>query len=337
MRHVGRNGIRNRALGILAAAAALLAVPAAANASTISFDGTTVRYTAATRETNQLAIAVAGSDLFFSDAGAAAITDGDGSGGCSVSANTATCTLTSFVTTDVQLGGRNDTATASGNLAPITALRIDGGAGADTLAGGNGADLLLGGTGADHLDGNQGADSVFAGAGNDTLQWDPGDGSDVLEGQENRDTLRFNGSNINEQIELSANGPRVRMTRDVANVTLDADGIEAVSLASLGGADTTTVDDLTGTDVTDFTDDLAATGGGGDGAADQVIVNGTDGDDAITISGSTATGVDATGLAAAVHIRGQEPTDKLLVHTLHGTDSFNDDALEPGTILFSID
>ena len=36
--------------------------------------------------------------------------------------------------------------------------------------------------------------------------WDPGDGSDTIEGQSGKDTLGFNGSNVNENIDVSANG-----------------------------------------------------------------------------------------------------------------------------------
>lgn len=81
------------------------------------------------------------------------------------------------------------------------------------------------------------------------FKWDPGDGSDTVEGQGGQDTLAFNGSNAGEKIELSANGPRLRLTRDIAAVTLDADGIETVDLRTLGSPDSVTVDDLTGTDV----------------------------------------------------------------------------------------
>jgi hypothetical protein len=82
------------------------------------------------------------------------------------------------------------------------------------------------------------------GAGDDTFQWDPGDGSDIIEGQDGVDTMVFNGANIAEKVELSANGPRLRFTRYVANITMDTDGVESVVFNALGGADTTTVDDL---------------------------------------------------------------------------------------------
>ena len=91
------------------------------------------------------------------------------------------------------------------------------------------------------------------GAGDDTFVWNPGDGSDIVEGQDGNDTMQFNGANIDENIDLSANGSRLRLTRDVGNVTMDVNGVEKVNFNALGGADTITVNDLSGTDVTEST------------------------------------------------------------------------------------
>src|SRR5262249_17047826 len=72
---------------------------------------------------------------------------------------------------------RDDSFSATGNLAPRIQITVDGGTGNDTLLGSNGADTLRGGDGDDFIDGQQGNDVAFLGAGNDTFQWDPGDGS----------------------------------------------------------------------------------------------------------------------------------------------------------------
>ena len=98
--------------------------------------------------------------------------------------------------------------------------------------------------------------------------------------------MLFNGSNAGEQIDLSANGNRLRLHRDVGNVTMDTDGVENVDVNALGSADTVTVDDLSGTDVDDVTANLASSAGSGDGAADDVVVNGTEHRDVIKASGS---------------------------------------------------
>src|SRR5437762_6861321 len=91
---------------------------------------------------------------------------------------------------------------------------------------------------------------IFGGDGNDTFVWNPGDGSDTVEGQGGTDTLQFNGANIAEQIDISANGSRVRFTRDVASITMDLNGLEQINFTARGGADTITVGDLSGTGVT---------------------------------------------------------------------------------------
>src|ERR687894_2159073 len=110
----------------------------------------------------------------------------------------------------VNANGGDDSFAATGNLAALIDLTVDGGAGDDTLRGGNGADIMLGGDGTDFADGNQGDDVAFLGAGDDTFQWDPGDGSDVIEGQAGTDEMLFNGSNAGENMDVSANGGRVR-------------------------------------------------------------------------------------------------------------------------------
>ena len=109
--------------------------------------------------------------------------------------------------------------------------------------------------------GGRGNDVALLGNGNDTFVWNPGDGSDVVEGQAGTDTLLFNGANVNENIDISANGSRARLIRDVGNVTMDLNGVEHIQLAALGGADTVTVNDLTGTDVTQVAIDLAGDAG----------------------------------------------------------------------------
>ena len=54
-------------------------------------------------------------------------------------------------------------------------------------------------------------------------------------------------------MEASANGGRVRFTRDIANIVMDLNDVETIDAKALGGADTLTVNDLSGTDVTNVT------------------------------------------------------------------------------------
>ena len=100
--------------------------------------------------------------------------------------------------------------------------------------------------------------------------------------------MLFFGANIAENIDISANGGRVRFFRDVANVTMDLNDVEHIDFRALGGADNIVVGDLSGTDVTRSTSTCAAPNGGGDGAADTVTVNGTR-PTALTLSSSRAT------------------------------------------------
>jgi hypothetical protein len=170
------------------------------------------------------------------------------------------------------------------------------------------------------------------GAGDDTFIWDPGDGSDVVEGEHGIDTMRFNGANIAEQFDLSANGNRLRFFRDVGNITMDTNDVERVAVNALGGTDIVTVNDLTGTDVTKVNVDLAGNPGSGDGAADRVIAKGTAGDDKITVAGSAA-GIDVTGLATAISVAHSEAAnDRLEINTAAGNDKVDSSALAPGQI-----
>ena len=235
------------------------------------------------------------------------------------------------------LGG-SDRISATALAAQAISLTLDGGAGDDTIAGSPGVELLLGGDGNDSLDGNGGNDRALMGAGDDVFVWDPGDGSDVVEGEAGADTMRFNGANIAEQVDLSANGNRLRFFRTQANITMDTAGLERVDFNALGGADLVTVNDLTGTDVGNVNVDLASALGGaiGDGAADRVVVNGTNGNDAIDVSGN-ASAVAVAGPRALVAIQHQEPTDELAVDALGGSDDISAGTLPAQTIALILD
>src|SRR6266853_2384009 len=118
----------------------------------------------------------------------------------------------------LNINGGDDTFTAGNGLAALINLTVDGGAGNDTITGGDGNDTLLGGDGNDVIAGGRGNDTAQPGAGDDTFIWNPGDGSDVVDGQAGTDTLLFNGANVAETIDISANGGHARFTRDVANI-----------------------------------------------------------------------------------------------------------------------
>src|SRR5262249_11346499 len=150
----------------------------------------------------------------------------------------------------VNMNGGDDNFSASGDLADLIQLIVDGGTGNDTILGGNGDDTLLGGDGNDFIDGNQGSDTILLGAGDGTFQWDPGDGSDTVDGQDGNDTMIFNGANVDENFTLSAHNQRLRLSRDVGKITMDVDGTENIDLNTLGGVDNVTLNDLSTTAVT---------------------------------------------------------------------------------------
>ena len=126
------------------------------------------------------------------------------------------------------------------------------------------------------------------GAGDDTFVWDPGDGSDVVEGQDGADTMPSTGPAW----------PRTSTSRPTASgsgssatqgdITMDLNDTEFIDVQALGGADNAVVNNTTGTDLKRIAFDLEAAigGGAGDGAADSVTVNGTNDPDDIQITAS---------------------------------------------------
>ena len=226
----------------------------------------------------------------------------------------------------------------NGVFAITEATRIDGGNGDDHLIGGSGTQVFIGGRGDDVVDGNQGADSAVLDRGDDTFVWDQGDGSDVVEGGRGFDTMVFNGFGANENMAATANGGRVLFTRVQGNIVMDLDDIEAIDVRPLGGSDTVTVNDVTGTDLTRVDVDLAVAPGGstGDGLPDTVTVKGTSGDDTIAANASAAA-VEVSGLAAFVRItHADAASDTLVIDGLAGVDTVAVDPALAALILVSV-
>jgi Ca2+-binding RTX toxin-like protein len=208
-----------------------------------------------------------------------------------------------------------------------------------TINGGLGADILVGSEGDDLFNGGDGNDTALMGAGDDTFVWNPGDDNDTLEGQDGFDKMIFNGASIAEQINITANGGRVLFTRDIAAVTMDLNDVESIDFNARGGADRITVNDLSGTDVTEVNLNLESTPGSGAGdlSADSVIVFGANGDDVALVFGD-ATGTSVLGLAAQVNITGAESSlDRLTVNMLAGDDVVEASGLASGAIQLTAD
>ena len=224
--------------------------------------------------------------------------------------------------------GGDDVVDATSLGADGIQLTQNGGLGTDNLLGSEGDDLVVGG---------DGDDVALMGAGDDTFVWNPGDDNDTLEGQAGRDTMLFNGANVAENIDIAANGGRVRFFRNIANVTMDLNDVEAIDFNALGGADTIVVNDLSGTDMTQVDADLAVAGGGGDAQPDNVVVNATNGDDVILVSGD-ASGTSVLGLSSQVNMTGAEAAnDRLTVNALSGDDVVEASGLQAGAIQLTAD
>ncbi len=120
---------------------------------------------------------------------------------------------------------------------------------------------------------------------------------------------------------------------------MDLAGIEEIDLAALGGADRLTVNDVSGTDLTEI-QPVDLSGGPAqldDGAADQVVINGTDRADAITASGRQGK-VSVASLAATVDIANPNAAqDQLVINGLGGDDVIDGSGLTADSIGFRAD
>jgi len=223
------------------------------------------------------------------------------------------------------------------NGAIVEPTSISGGNGDDTLLGGSAIETIAGGPGDDFIDGNRANDIARMGPGKDTFRWDPGDASDVIEGEDGSDTLLFNGADAAENVTLSAAGERFTFFRNPGNITMDMNGVEAAVFNALGGGDTVTVNELASTDALNVQVSLASAQGGGDGQSDRVTVNGTAGDDDIAVTGTAGT-ASITGLSATVDVTTAEvANDRLDIITSLGDDTVDATGLAAGVIDLFVD
>src|SRR4051812_17284803 len=198
-------------------------------------------------------------------------------------------------------------------------LTVYGGRGDDTIRGSDGNDVLFGGRGDDNIDGARGADTEILGRGSDTAVWLPGEGSDVIDGGRGSDMLMFVGNGLGEKFALTASGSHAILTRDLGSIVMDTDSVEAVNLATLGGADTVNVGDLSGTHLRTNSLDLSSAGAP-DGQVDTITVNGTSAGDHVSVD-SDGSAVAVRGLHAQTLISGSDKVDQLHINTADGDDS----------------
>src|SRR6202142_1776180 len=174
-------------------------------------------------------------------------------GAVTVTGGTATVANTPLI--QVFGTGGNDTISLDETNGARPAAQLFGGAGNDTITGGSGNDLLFGGAGNDTLLGKGGNDQLFGGDGNDTLIggtgndqmfgeagndlmiWNPGEGTNLMEGGDGIDTAEVNGGNGAENFTVPANGTRVRFDRTSPAPFLLDIGTTENFLLNMGGGD----------------------------------------------------------------------------------------------------
>ena len=207
--------------------------------------------------------------------------------------------------------------TGNGAFPADQEIVVNGGAGDDALFGGLGHQVLLGASGDDTIDGNQGADDQFGGIGDDVIVWDPGDGSDLVEGGPGVDAMRFFGNGNAENFRAFQNGARVTFTRNLGNIVMDLNDTERIDLRAQGGADDLTVEDIAGTDLRQIDADLVS-----DGVGDHVTVKGGPADDTFRLAAAGSVTISRAG-APTTRIAGADALlDSLVVNGLGGSDSF---------------
>jgi Ca2+-binding RTX toxin-like protein len=151
----------------------------------------------------------------------------------------------------------------------------------------------------DVLQPGPGDQTAFLLNGDDRFIWNLGDGSDTVLGGRGADTLEFNGADAVESFTVSGNDDDgVELFRDVGEVLMKLDQVEAIELNALGEDDLIDASALHASDV-----DLIVNGGTGDdratlGAGDDTFVwnpgdgsdfvDGRDGTDTLVFNGADA-------------------------------------------------
>jgi Ca2+-binding RTX toxin-like protein len=119
--------------------------------------------------------------------------------------------------------------------------------------------------------------TAYLGDSFDRFSWNPGDGNDVVEGGPGHDSLTFNGTDAAEVVELSADGRRLRVTRDGDSTVTYLGSVEEINHSPRGGADRLRVGDLSRTPVELLHANMGAGFPTGDGATDTIELSATPG------------------------------------------------------------
>jgi hypothetical protein len=211
-------------------------------ASTLSKSGTTLVYTAAPGEANDVSISVAGGTYDVLNRGSDTLTLDPSVGACQSS-----CDASGITAVSGDLGDGDDKYTGSGAV-PQT---INGGDGDDTIFaahatmhGGPGNDLLRGGVGPNVLDGGPGDDQLDPFP-DDTIDCSGG-GNDVML-QPATDTMKFVNCGSGPNVTVSASRVKLgKFLRGGQTVTINCDKPCAVTWAMMGADRKTTLKVHTG-------------------------------------------------------------------------------------------
>ena len=230
---------------------------------------------------------------------------------------------------------------------PVTMIGADGND--DFLAAAPGPVTIQAGAGDDFVDGGgagTGQETIALGDGNDRFKSElngfiaGGTRSDIVDGGTGQNSMEMDGSFASETLTLSANAGHLIADHTAGRV--DADNIQDVSWVGFGGldeggGDQVAVNDLSSTDVVnftpDFTDPLDNTGP--NNSADQVTVRGTAGVDHITVSGSGAN-ITVARLTTTVTPINLDAKDTLRIETLAGADTVNSSGLQRGLVQLQV-
>jgi Ca2+-binding RTX toxin-like protein len=236
---------------------------------------------------------------------------------------------------DVSLAhvGTNDTVIVHGALGNdiLNASTVPAGKARLQFYGDAGDDVIFGSAGKDTVVGGLGNDVAFMGAGNDRFIWDTGDGDDRVEGEAGTDTLVCNGTSSVEFFDIYENTDRLKISS--LGTLLDLNDVERIQVRTLGGQDSVNVyqEELADTDLKQVAVDLGLAGGAGDGQSDQVYVQGTNGNDHITLAMAGGV-VSVTGMHTQVTVAHAETLDLLTIWAASGDDVINAAGLPAGVM-----
>lgn len=293
--------MRRLVLAVLAATACLAATQAAMASTLAVQGGSTLQFTAAAAETNNVTV-TRGATLYTVTDPGSTITP---TGPCvTVNANTATCPVAGVTDVNMSLTDGNDQASIDATVTQV-GITLQGGDGNDSLSGATTSDVLQGGPGNDTLNGQGGDDQLTGGAGDDTLAGGDGDdslsggaGRDSVQGGGGDDTIPDAGADVDPDSYGGGAGTDLLDYSDAAvGVTVTLDGVANDGVPGEADNAATDIEDVTGTTKADTIsgsaaanelngssgDDTLSGGGGSDG------LNGARGND--TLDGGS--GIDA--------------------------------------------